>query len=85
MSDYTPTDEEIRTDWMYSRHDRAMVTFNVAEAEFDRWLAAHDAEQQEKGVRLAAEYLRNEMEEPWSMRFASHVEAHAAGIVLEAP
>jgi hypothetical protein len=38
----------------------------------------------EKGVRLAAEYLRNEMEEPWGMRFASHLEAHSAGIAPEA-
>jgi len=48
-------------------------------------LPQRDAEQQEKGVRLAAEHIRNELEEPWSMRFANYLEAHAAGIVQEAP
>jgi hypothetical protein len=83
MSDYTPSTEQVRGGFAAS--PMAHEPREYAEAEFDRWLARHDAEQQEKGVRLAAEYLRNEMDEPWGMRFASHLEAHSAGIVLEAP
>jgi hypothetical protein len=82
MSDYTPTTDEVRSLYVTGTPPHR-VTVPEGNAEFDRWLAQHDAEQQQKGVRLAAEHLRNEMEEPWSMRFASHLDAHAAGIVAE--
>ena len=43
MSDYTPTTEEVR-----GRHNANAVldqrTWRMADAEFNRWLAAHDAE-----------------------------------------
>lgn len=49
MSDYTPTTEQIRTEWALSNPKGSPTTIMHAEAAFDRWLAAHDAE-----VRAAA-------------------------------
>ena len=49
MTDYTPTTEEVREEYVYGAQevdldDRVVVSFDEADARFDRWLAAHDAE-----------------------------------------
>ena len=56
MSDeYTPTTDEIRRDWVQLSADAySLVTDDadeVAVAEFDRWLEAHDREVAEKAFR----------------------------------
>ena len=53
MSDYTPTTEEIQSRYVYA----ADFTVNEemdAWGEFDRWLAAHDAEVYQRGREDAA-------------------------------
>lgn len=40
MSDYTPTTEDIRAGWEYA----TAVIGDEGTAQFDRWLAEHDAE-----------------------------------------
>ena len=42
MDDFTPTTEDVRLIWIVSQ------TGCTARAEFDRWLAAHDAEVREQ-------------------------------------
>ena len=77
MSDteYTPTDDEVRVAWILSR-DYAHG------AEFDRWLAAHDAE--------VAERIAQDIEDIPGRDVAGHphvagyVRAHAARIAREA-
>lgn len=65
MSDYTPTTAELRRD--YSRPgvlgEFAAQDIAEAEAEFDRWLAAHDREVKARALREAAESpeLHNEI------------------------
>lgn len=60
---YTPTTDEVRKAW---GRERFLVGPGVAETEFDRWLALHDAE-----VRAAAlwETLRPEMTGEWGVAF----------------
>ena len=43
MSDYTPTTDEVRDRYAWGRSDVGYVSYDEAEAEFDLWLAAHDA------------------------------------------
>ena len=51
MDDYTPTTEDVRLIWIVSQ------TGCTARAEFDRWLAAHDAEVREQTLdALRPEY-----------------------------
>ena len=45
MDDYTPTTEDVRLIWIVSQTGRK------ARAEFDRWLAAHDAEVHEQAAQ----------------------------------
>ena len=45
MSDYTPTTEEVREDYALGRNEVVGAGwYDQHRAEFDRWLAAHDAE-----------------------------------------
>lgn len=51
MDDFTPTTEDVRLIWIVSQ------TGCTARAEFDRWLAAHDAEVREQTLdALRPEY-----------------------------
>ena len=51
MEDFTPTTEDVRLIWIISQ------TGCKARAEFDRWLAAHDAEVREQTLdALRPEY-----------------------------
>lgn len=49
MSDYTPTTEDIRTAWTHGYHGDNYPGAEATDAEFDRWLAAHDAEVRQGG------------------------------------
>ncbi|MEJ6554043.1 hypothetical protein PQI51_03270 [Microbacterium esteraromaticum] len=67
MSDYTPTTEQVRTEWALSNPGGSPTTIMHAEAAFDRWLAAHDAE---KRAEWEAEHpdvaaLREARAETW--------------------
>ena len=44
MSDYAPTTGEVRRRYAYARSGKPGHKNQGAVAEFDRWLAAHDAE-----------------------------------------
>ena len=45
MSDYTPTAEDVREDYAIGRNEEVGAGwYGQHRAEFDRWLAAHDAE-----------------------------------------
>lgn len=44
MNDYTPTTEEIRVIYIGTREEFVKPWQSNRPAEFDRWLAAHDAE-----------------------------------------
>lgn len=66
MSDYTPTTEEVREDYALGRNEVVGAGwYDQHRAEFDRWLAAHDAEVASKawdeGVSVALNHaIRNE-------------------------
>ena len=54
MDDYTPSTEDVRESYTYFRGTIPTVEH---EAEFDRWLAAHDAEVREQTLdALRPEY-----------------------------
>ena len=66
MSDYTPTTEEVRADYVrdhthgYDEYqgDRTLTAVQGDhEAEFDRWLAQHDAEVRTAALNAAADAL----------------------------
>lgn len=52
MSDYTPTTDDVRMGWADLRAETVQEGL-LAEAEFDRWLAQHDAEIQAQALRDA--------------------------------
>ena len=54
MSDYTPTTDEVRGAYVSARSEEEFAASYLSqfEPEFDRWLAAHDAELREQ---IAAE------------------------------
>ena len=52
MSDYTPTTEQVRVDYVMAYTDRESSQL-LAERAFDRWLAAHDAAVAAKALRAA--------------------------------
>ena len=61
MSDYTPDTETVRAGWATScMADSITGSANGFRREFDRWLAAHDAEiradEREKAAQRVAEY-----------------------------
>lgn len=49
MSEYTPTTDEMR--WVYVRADRAALSREEYEAEFDRWLAEYERQMLERAER----------------------------------
>lgn len=57
MSDYTPTTEEVRTDYVvaYTNAESSQLLAGMA---FDRWLAKHDAEQRDKALDGARKELQ---------------------------
>ena len=55
MSDYTPTTDEVRDRYAWGRSDVGYVSYDEAEAEFNQWLAAHDAKVKADALRDAAE------------------------------
>ena len=55
MSDYTPTTDEVRDRYAWGRSDVGYVSYDEAEAEFDQWLAEHDAKVKADALRDAAE------------------------------
>lgn len=60
MSDYTPTTDEIRTG--YAAIGDAIIPEH--EEEFDRWLAAHDAEVLEAAVHRVEGLIEDAMRQP---------------------
>ena len=58
MSDYTPTTGEVRRRYAYARSGKPGHKNQGAVAEFDRWLAAHDAEKR-------AEWEAEQSETEW--------------------
>ena len=51
MTDYTPTTEEVRGHFIYGVDDLSATNTEARTAEFDRWLAAHDAEVREQAAQ----------------------------------
>ncbi|WP_152203624.1 hypothetical protein [Georgenia thermotolerans] len=68
MSDYTPTTEAVRTDWVEGWNG-----WLHAGAAFDRWLAQVRAE----ALWEAADFLRDDMDEPWGTRAANRLDERA--------
>ena len=67
MSDYTPTTEEVREDYALGLNEGVGAGwYDEHRVEFDRWLAAHDAEK------------RAEWEAEQRERIASEIEAEGA-------
>ena len=55
MSDYTPSTDEVRDRYAWGRSDVGYVSYDEAEAEFNQWLAEHDAKVKADALRDAAE------------------------------
>ena len=56
MTDYTPTTEEVRDAYATHRFNAYGKYREVGYPEFDRWLAAHDAEVREQAAQRVAAY-----------------------------
>ena len=56
MSEYTPTTEEVRDNYLPPRTE-----IKDAEKQFDRWLAEHDREVIREFINQQVEYVRNVM------------------------
>ena len=67
-TEYTPTDVDVRVRYALDRGSAIQRPYSTALADFDRWLAAHDAELTE---RVRAEALA-EQEVEWGVRTAKH-------------
>lgn len=87
MSDYTPTTEEVRTDYVvaYTNAESSQLLAGMA---FDRWIAQHDAEVRTAALNAAADAvppstmpLGGELaiSEPVRMRFQQWLRAQAGG------
>lgn len=80
MSEYTPTTKDVREVWIYAQD----ITHDEGEdfhgAEFDRWLAAHDAEVQAQAVAEEPEweYTRQAEANGWTGPAVYRDEAHAS-------
>ena len=58
MSDYTPTAEDVREDYAIGRNEEVGAGwYGQHRAEFDRWLAAHDAGVAAKALEDACDEL----------------------------
>lgn len=86
MSDYTPTMEQVREYFAMALDTDG--TQKVPEAEFDRWLAQHDADVRTAALNAAADAvppstmpLGGELaiSEPVRMRFQQWLRAQAGG------
>ena len=71
MSDYTPTTKEVREDYALGRNEVVGAGwYDQHRAEFDRWLAAHDAEVTakalERGVDELGVYVGDEDGDYWT-------------------
>ena len=62
MSEYTPTTDEVRAEYVQNRAIRVPTTTAVA-SEFDRWLAAHDREV--KAEAFDEGWVDRANREPW--------------------
>lgn len=86
MSDYTPDLEDVRDFYRDGRDGMASADFLNGEhpfAEFDRWLAAHDAEVYRRGREDAAQAVEamsssGDPLTPWQSRWVIQGEAVAA-------
>lgn len=87
MSDYTPTTDEVRAMYVTGTPPHR-VTVPQGNAEFDAWLAQHDAEVRTAALNAAAEAvppstmpLGGELaiSEPVRMRFQQWLRARAGG------
>lgn len=59
VDEYTPTTEEVRTDYVMAYAD-AQSSQLEAQIAFDRWLAAHDAETRRQAAREWADRIYDE-------------------------
>ena len=57
MSEYTPTTEEVRDDYILRYATESRLRHNLFGEAFDRWLAAHDAEVAAKTLEDAADHV----------------------------
>ena len=65
MSDYTPTTEEVREDYALGRNEVVGAGwYDEHRVEFDRWLAAHDAEKRAEWEAEQGETLTGEIRGP---------------------
>lgn len=56
MSDYTPTTDDVREDYISGRYDpynEDNADWGTLREQFDRWLVAHDAELLERAAHRA--------------------------------
>lgn len=66
---YTPTTEDVRDEWRYNIQEvdidgYVVVSFDEAGAQFDRWLAEHDAKVRVGAIR---EYVAAARENPHTL------------------
>lgn len=89
MSDYTPTTDRVRAMYVHDRADGETLSHGGATAEFDRWMAQHDAEVRKAVLNTAADDvppstppLGGELaiSEPVRMRFQQWLRARAGGV-----
>ncbi|WP_288870834.1 hypothetical protein [uncultured Microbacterium sp.] len=85
MNNYTPTTEQVRTEWIESGTNAPGPRLHAAVA-FDRWLAAHDAEVRARAFTSAAGIARS-YDTGYDTTAASIAEAlkESAGVVAEEP
>jgi phage terminase Nu1 subunit (DNA packaging protein) len=70
MAEYAPTTHELRAEWVVSRVRGDGIPWDAAQAEFNRWLAAHDAEVAAKALREAARCIEAgaDSQNKWTIR-----------------
>ena len=78
-----PTTEDIRTDWMAARHNGGGVPWDDAEAEFDAWLAQHDAEVAKRVLGEARHAVRAMTPAPNSRLTWESAQSKAARTLLD--
>lgn len=88
MSDYTPTTDEVRAMYVTGTPPHR-VTVPQGNAEFDAWIAQHDAEVREAALNAAADAVPPStpplggdlaISEPVRMRFQQWLRARAGGV-----
>lgn len=63
MSDYTPTTEEVVSNYSYGDRNRNKTTFAEANARFDRWFADEMAKAEQRGAEKAARQVSEKREQ----------------------